>query len=372
MTEPLFNTFLGALKAVSSPLILLSVCCGILSLGDLATVGRIGKKVLSHLILVSFAAAAVTLAVFVWFFPLQAGHGAGGAGGFQGIYQMLLDIVPGDLITPFLEANAMQIIFMGMILGTAPLVLGERASLIKRGVEQLNETVKYIMELISRLIPVFIFLSIYSMIASNTSGEMRGILKALILGAAACLACAGIFTVIFAVRMRVSWVRSVRLLLPCFLIGLTTASSAAALPANLELCEKKLGIPGKITNFAVPLGQVLFMPACVVEFMVLSLCMAGNYQIGITPVWLITALVAGTLLAIASPPVPGGSLTCFTVLFSQLGIPGTAVAAAVAVDSILDFIITAADISCLQIQLALTVEQMKMLDRDCLEKALHS
>ena len=165
---------------------------------------------------------------------------------------------------------------------------------------------------------------------------------------------------------------TVRLLLPCFLIGLTTASSAAALPANLELCEKKLGIPGKIANFAVPLGQVLFMPACVVEFMVLSLCMAGNYQIGITPVWLITALVAGTLLAIASPPVPGGSLTCFTVLFSQLGIPGTAVAAAVAVDSILDFIITAADISCLQIQLALTVEQMKMLDRDCLEKALHS
>lgn len=94
VTEPLFNTFLGALKAVSSPLILLSVCCGILSLGDLATVGRIGKKVLSHLILVSFAAAAVTLAVFVWLFPLQAGHGAGGTGGFQGIYQMLLVSCP--------------------------------------------------------------------------------------------------------------------------------------------------------------------------------------------------------------------------------------------------------------------------------------
>ena len=30
---------------------------------------------------------------------------------------------------------------------------------------------------------------------------------------------------------------------------------------------------------------------------------------------------AAGLLAIAAPPVPGGSLTCYTVLLTQLGIP---------------------------------------------------
>ncbi len=368
--EPLFQAFLGVLKAISSPLILLAVCCGILSLGDLSAVGKIGKKVLLHMLGVSFVVAAVSLLALGCFFSLQNGGGAEMAGGFQEIYQMFLDILPGDLVTPFLEANAMQIIFMGAVIGIALLVLGERVSLVKQAVEQLNETVKYIMELIGRLIPLFIFLSLYTMISSNTAGEMNGILKGLVLAAGACLAAVLIFTMISAAKLKVSWLRFLRVLLPCFLIGLTTASSAAVLPMNLDVCEKKLGIPAKITNFAVPLGQVLFMPSCTIEYLALALCMAEKYQISITPVWLVTALIAATLLSIASPPVPGGALTCFTVLFSQLGIPAEAVAAAAAVDSVLDFIGTAVSITCLQAELVLITDRLGMTDRDCLEHAL--
>ncbi len=361
VTEPLFQAFLGILRAVSSPMILLAVCCGILSLGDVSTVGKVGKKVVSNLLLISLGVGVVSLAAVFWFFPVRAGGGEG-TGGFQGIYQMLLDILPGDLISPFLDANAMQIIFMGIVLGITLLILGERASLVKKTVEQLNETAKLIMEGIGRLLPLFIFLSIFSLLSSGTLGNAGGILKALLLCLILSLVSAVIFTLFLSVRLQVSWIRLLRLLSPCFLIALSTASSSAALSSNLEICERGLGIPAKITNFAVPLGQVLFMPTSVIEYLVLALCMAETYEIAMAPSWLITAVFASVLLAVASPPVPGCGLTCITVLFAQLGIPAEAAAAAVAVDAILDFVNTAINLLSLQTVLTLTADGLGMLE----------
>ena len=76
----------------------------------------------------------------------------------------------------------------------------------------------------------------------------------------------------------------------------------------------------------------------------------------------------GGFLAIAAPPVPGGSLTCYTVLLTQLGIPAEAVGLAVAGNVILDFFMTSCGISCLQAELMLSADKLGMLDRERLKK----
>lgn len=57
---------------------------------------------------------------------------------------------------------------------------------------------------------------------------------------------------------------------PTFLIGLSTASSAAAYSTNVECCEKQLGIDRQIINFGIPLGQVVFMPGAAVNLFCLQ------------------------------------------------------------------------------------------------------
>lgn len=59
ITEPVFNTILGILRAISSPMIFLAVCWGIISMGDLATVGKIGKKLMIRMVISTFAVGTV-------------------------------------------------------------------------------------------------------------------------------------------------------------------------------------------------------------------------------------------------------------------------------------------------------------------------
>ena len=82
--------------------------------------------------------------------------------------------------------------------------------------------------------------------------------------------------------------------------------------------------------------------------------------------WVVTGVLVSGLLAIAAPPIPGGSLTCYTVLLTQLGIPEEAVGLAVAANVLLDFFMTSCGISCLQSELILASGRLGMLDVEML------
>ena len=99
-----------------------------------------------------------------------------------------------------------------------------------------------------------------------------------------------------------------------------------------------------------------------VGFFVLALGLAEFYGVAMPLPWIVTGVLVSGLLAIAAPPVPGGSLTCYTVLLMQLGIPEEAIGLAVAGNMILDFFMTACGISCLQSELVLSSNRLGMLD----------
>ena len=112
-----------------------------------------------------------------------------------------------------------------------------------------------------------------------------------------------------ALRLKVADPMLLRKLLPTYLIALATASSSAALSTNLETCEKKLGISERISRFAVPLGQVVFKTGAGAGFFVLAMGLAEYYDVAISFPWVVAGVLTAGLLAIAAPPVPGGSLT---------------------------------------------------------------
>lgn len=58
LLQPLLDNFTGLLSAVSGPLVFLSVLWGIAGMGDIATFGRIGKKMISRFLLMSVFFAA--------------------------------------------------------------------------------------------------------------------------------------------------------------------------------------------------------------------------------------------------------------------------------------------------------------------------
>ena len=368
VVNPLFTALMGILQTLASPMIFLSVCWGIINIGDVHMLGRIGKLVLLRFLGAIFLLTAMTAACLVWLFRPEGGAASMGENAAAQIYSMLLEIIPGNIVTPFLEGNSLQIIFMAICAGLVLLVLGEKTSALRALLGQLNTAVQFMMEVVSRYISLFVFVSLLSLMLSDAASNLGGVVKGLLLGMAACVAWPLLYALWACLRLRVSFPLVLRKLLPTYLIALSTASSSAALSSNLETCERRLGISGRIVHFAVPLGQVMFKTGGAVGFFVLALGLAEFYGVAMPLSWIVTGVLTAGLLAIAAPPVPGGSLTCYTVLLAQLGIPDEAIGLAVAGNVILDFFMTSCGISCLQSELVLSANRLGMLDRGRLEK----
>lgn len=368
VVTPLFTALMGILQTLASPMIFLSVCWGIINIGDVHMLGRIGKLVLLRFLGAIFLLTAMTAACLVWLFRPEGGAASMGENAAAQIYSMLLEIIPGNIVTPFLEGNSLQIIFMAICAGLVLLVLGEKTSALRALLGQLNTAVQFMMEVVSRYISLFVFVSLLSLMLSDAASNLGGVVKGLLLGMAACVAWPLLYALWACLRLRVSFPLVLRKLLPTYLIALSTASSSAALSSNLETCERRLGISGRIVHFAVPLGQVMFKTGGAVGFFVLALGLAEFYGVAMPLSWIVTGVLTAGLLAIAAPPVPGGSLTCYTVLLAQLGIPDEAIGLAVAGNVILDFFMTSCGISCLQSELMLSANRLGMLDRGRLEK----
>ena len=364
LVTPVFDTFMGLLTAISGPMIFLSVTWGICCIGDVASFGRIGKRMIAKFILLTVLLSVVAGAVVLPFFPIAAGGGQ--AFDPSELMDMVLDIVPSNFFTPFTEGNPLQIIFVAVLIGIALLLLGEKVSVAATFIEEFNYMVQLIMEAVSSLVPVFVFCSVFNMFLGDgfrLLARSYKIVPVVVLGMGVVMVCC---LALVCLRWKVGPVTVLKTTMPTFLIGLSTASSVAAYPTNHECCERQLGIDEKITRFGIPLGQVIYMPGAAVLHLVAGLCMAETYGVAITPAWLLTALFISVMLAIAAPPVPGSALTCFTLLFTQLGIPMEAVAIMTALNVILEFLATALNLFGLQMALTDLGGSLEMLDMDTL------
>ena len=357
---PVTDSFMGLLTAVAGPMIFLSVAGGIYNIGDIATLGKVGKRMIVRFVQMTLILTAVFGIAILPLFPLvQKG---GSSFRFSELLDMVLGIVPDNFFTPFTEGNPLQIIFVAVLTGLAMLVLGDRTALTAAFSDQANAITLLLMENISSLVPVFIFGSLFNMILGNHFSVLLKAYKVLPVMLCGDVFLMAVYTCLVCIRKKVPPAVFLRKLAPVFLIGLTTASSAAAFLENRKVCEEKLGIDKKIINIGVPLGQVVFMPGFSVLYFVMGLCMAEIYGVEISPVWLATALIIAVVLAVATPPIPGGALVCYTILLLQLEIPAQAIALAVAINVILDFFATAVDLFCLEAELTELAGELKMLD----------
>lgn len=224
-------------------------------------------------------------------------------GGLKDIYQMILDIVPKDIVSPFLNGNTPQIIFLGTAVGVALLILGDRVSATRAVTGQMNEVVSLLMETLTSLISFFAaFLDDGIRHLEGYGGDLSSHCFDFCL----CTSCVASFHNRALHQAKVKFTLLLKKLLPTFLIGVSTSSSIAAFAANMETYEKRLGIDHVLSHFAVPLGQVIFKPGALV-----CPAMAEIYSVAITPVWMVTMVIVVALLSMAAPPIPGGALTCY-------------------------------------------------------------
>lgn len=365
---PLHDTFLNVLGCIAGPMVFLSVAWGIYGIGDAATLKRIGKRMLGSYIGTVFLVTLILGCLAVPVFSLHFADGSGGTSELSALFGMLLNIFPKNIFSPFVDGNTLQIIFLAVVIGIAMLFLGQKTTAVARAVEQINYIVQFLIEFISRLVPYFIFIVIVGMIWSDSLTVLSGVGKmfAVFIGMVLLMV---IGVLLFAsLRNRIRPLRLLRKGLPTLLIALTTASSAAAFGTNMTACRQQYGIDDTIASFGIPLGMVTFKPTTALNYLAVTLFFAESYGVEVSAAWLVVMILTVTVLALATPPIPGGALTAYTVLFAQLGIPVEALAVALACDTIFDFVDTGFDQFLLPFALLNQASRLGMVDREVLKK----
>ena len=210
--------------------------------------------------------------------------------------------------------------------------------------------------------PIVVFVSLFRLNADGDITQLIAAYKYPLLILSFSLVYLIIHILTFSLRYRMSPLLLVKKLLPTFLIGLSTASSAAALPENLNTCENRLGIDRQIINVGIPLGQTIYMPSVIIMMMIGILCAAQIFNVPISfPSYLILVITT-YIITIATPPVPGAAMASFALLITQMGIPSDAMTFIIALDAIVDRIATATYITGLQMELVDIAKSVNLLD----------
>ena len=106
------------------------------------------------------------------------------------------------------------------------------------------------------------------------------------------------------------------------------------------------------------------MPASTVSLMVSTLYAVNCYNMTVSFLWLLMAMILVVALQAASPPVSGVDTLAYAAIFTRLGIPTEALIMAIVCDIIFCFLSSAANQAMLQMELLLEGNRLNMLDKE--------
>lgn len=367
LIEPISDTFYTILGCIAGPMIFLSVAWGIYGIGDSGTFGKVGKGFMIGFFLITFLAAVSTLIAFPVIGP-ELGENLNGGSQFGSVFEMILGIFPSNILSPFIDGNTLQIIFMSTIVGIALIFLGEMTSSVAKAIEQINYLVIFLMKFISGLVPYVVFIVIIKLVWSDTVGIIAGIWKFFAVLLAAFFLVMAVFTILPSVKYKIPLRTILKKNFPTYLIAITTASSAASFSSNMDVTQNKFGIRKNVASFGVPLGMVINKPATAIYNMLIVLFFTAQSGIEVDLAWIVTMTVTVALVSVSTPPVPGGGALAYALLFSQAGIPQDVLSVVLAIDIITDFFVTSTEMYCLPLSLMLRAARLNMIDFEIVRK----
>lgn len=364
--NPIQDTFFRILNAVGGPVIFLSVLVAVCGAGTVVTLGKSGRRLIFRFLLFSVLAAMVAAAAATLILRPAVQRTFLSGTQFSSTLDYFLHVFPSDMLSPLLQSNSPQLILIALLLGSALLVAGRKANTLVRIVEQANTIGMVMTEWVSRLTPVFVVILLVMGIWSGSLDMLLGSWRPLLLFCCVAALILAIALVTVSIREHISIRRLAGKMKDSFFLAFRKASVGAAFGASQICCEKRLGVGKSLISFGMPLGLVIYMPASTIACMTFSVYAARCCGADISIVWIITALVLSITFMAATPPLAGVGLLSYSVIFAQLGIPGTMLPVAMVADILFGFVSAAVNQALLQLELLREADRTGMLNRDIL------
>ncbi len=363
VADPIGKVFLRLVFMVVVPLVFAALALGVVGLGDIRHLGRVGGRTLLFTLVLSMAAVAIGVVLVNVLRPgggltpeqreaLRAQYAGSASALVQKAKQAktfkdtLLDIIPENPLQEMVGAldgsskgnGMLAVMFFALIFGVGiTLVPADRTRSLVAVLEAVFDVCMVIIGFAMRLAPYAVTCLVFSV----TARLGVDILKTLVWFVLTTMLGYVIhMTVVYSVTIRLfGGMRPGQFfsrISEAMVTAFGTSSSNATLPTALRVAKDSLRLPREVAHFVLTVGATGNQNGTALYEGVVVLFLAQVFGVELTVGQQITVVLMSVLAGVGTAGVPGGSLPLIVIVLQTVGVPGEGIGIILGVDRILD------------------------------------
>lgn len=342
--------FITALKMLVVPLVLFSLISGVLGIGDIRKLGSVGLKSFALYMLTTAIAIAIAIglaSVVIPFFatpmPSSSHFSATQA---PALSEVLINIIPSNVVEAFASGNMLQIIFFSILLGISLLMVGKKAQPLAQGIEILNEAMMQMVKIVMSVAPYAVFALLAQAISELGLALLAQLaVYVIVLIVALMLHLFGTLMLLFKLFSKLDVGIFLTKIRDAQIFAFSTASSNATIPVTLRSLTKRMGVDNSVASFTVPFGATINMDGTAIMQGVATVFIATIYGVDLGVSGYLTVILMSVLASIGTAGVPGVGLIMLSMVFVQVGLPVEGIGLILGVDRLLDMVRTSVNVT---------------------------
>ena len=354
--------FLNALKMLIVPLVMASIITGMMSL-NADTLGRLGSKTIAYYASTSLVAILIGLFFVNLFQPgivdgEPARHIIGlssdtddviskvGGKGASDIAEVLLRMVPPNIVTAAANGQMLGLIFFSLIFGFfVSRLKGSAAQVHKDFWQGLLD----IMMMMTNLVMKFAPIGVYALVTKVILISGVEAFEPLALFFITVILALAVHLLLFLPSVlkyiaHVSPTKHFKAMLPALLTAFSTSSSSATLPITMDCVENRSGVSNQVSGFTLPLGATINMDGTALYECVAAMFIAQAYGLSLDITTQFTIVLVALLTSIGVAGIPSASLVAITIILAAIGLPLEGIGLILVVDRVLDMCRTSVNV----------------------------
>ncbi|MFT7383148.1 MAG: proton glutamate symport protein [Urechidicola sp.] len=356
--EPLGTLWVNAIRMTVIPLLMSLLVTAIAGQGSSGVVAQLGSKAICLFVIMIVAACLYTLVLAPVLLSLLdidptdseallAVNQTSDASRVKlpPFRDWLVNLVPANAFRAMVDNAVLPLmIFTGLFAASLLHIAEQQRSLVVRFFAAIKDAMFVLIRWVMWLAPIGIFALVFPLAAT------LGVTIINILGSFIVICCGmivGMTLLLYPVAVilgRVPLQAFVKILAPVQVIGFSTRSSLAALPATFA-ATRALGVSENVAGVVLPIAVTLFKFASPIGRTAGTYFIAQLYGIELSTYELVVVAAAIGFFSFYSPGIPSGGLLIMTPVYASLGLPVSGIGILIAIDLFVDMFITAANVT---------------------------
>ncbi|MBP9752658.1 MAG: dicarboxylate/amino acid:cation symporter [Proteobacteria bacterium] len=349
ITNIISDVFMRLLKLLSLPVICFSLLSTLSGLGNWKRLQDLGFKVVRYTILTTIIAASLAAFLFFIFNPsmpnmaivkdtTQASQG-------MSYINHLLNIVPSNILQPFVDHNVIGVLFIALFFGLGILKLpDEKREPLHHVLDAIFSAVMILIKWVVSLMPLAVFAFVTQFVLDfQKSDGFKDLFIYIFIVVLANLIQAIVVLPLLLKQKNIPVLKTFKGMSKALYIAFFSKSSAAAMPIAMD-CAEKLNVTKNVVRFSFPLCTTINMNACAAFIYITVMFVSSSHGVVIDTTEKFMYIFVATIAAIGNAGVPMGCFFLASALLTTMGVPITLMGVILPVYALIDMLESAINI----------------------------